>query len=239
MEPISALQALILSAQLAGIDTRLPPPPPVRLAVVREAAAEPKPVLALTLKEIVSEQERAVSWSEVGRGRIGFSVGLDPEASLWVKFRQGARAAAYPPADLENGVEEKFPVERYRFLLENGMVRALPVLPPQYPQANVSLPGMIRSAYELAAHVLFTPVDYAVLYEDGGLVPASVSLVREDSQGALWVTYSKASELSQIKWFLAVNGVLFGMKLEADKLVFYSKPAPPGFMLRAARKRLP
>ncbi|MBI4678562.1 MAG: hypothetical protein HY748_13370 [Elusimicrobia bacterium] len=62
----------------------------------------------------------------------------------------------------------------------------------------------------------------------GGAIPASVSLIREDQQGRFWVTYGKASEVAaEIKWFVAINGVMYGMKLEAPNLVFYSKPVPP------------
>jgi hypothetical protein len=229
MEPISAFQALLLSAQLAGaagkpaLSAALPAP-----LVPAAAQPAPKPVLSIPLREIAAEQDRAVAYADVGRGRIGFNIALDPQAELWVEFRQGGRLAGYPLPALEKGVDARFPVEDYRFAVQDWVVRAYPLLQPQSPQASVPVPALLRSSYELALHVLFDPVEYAVLYEDGASgVPASLSLLREDRDGTLYVTFSKLSDLqTKLKWFLAVNGTMFGMKVEGDSLVFYSQPVP-------------
>ncbi|MBI5882031.1 MAG: hypothetical protein HZB91_02880 [Elusimicrobia bacterium] len=231
MEPVTALQSLLVWAHLMGVNAVPARLPQVEAVAFAPAAADAKPILTVPLKDVIAEQDRAVAWQEVGRGSIGFGVGLDPEAGLWVKFRQDRVRSAHALAALEGGVVERFPVESYKFVLENGNVRAFPVQEPQTPQAIVSVPAMLRQAYNLAAHVLFTPVDYAVLYEpetQGSAIPASVSLIREDQAGNFWVTYGKASETAAaIKWFVAINGVMYGMKLEAPNLVFYSKPVPP------------
>lgn len=227
MDASPALSALLLSAQLLGIDSALLPAPQVpRPAAVRAANPKQKEVLRLSLKEIVENQERAYASHPVGRGHVEFSLGLDPEADLWVKLRQDGRAVAHPLARLEAGVDEDFPVEAYRFLYENGNIRALPLAEPRSPQAIVSVPGMLRNLYELSLHALFTPVDYAVLYEDGRLGPASVSLIREDHRGTFWITHKTLKEMQTVQWFLAVDGVMFGMRLAGDSLVFYSAPVP-------------
>ncbi len=215
---MEAMQALLLSAQLAGIDTRPAPPPPVVPA---------KEVLRMALSDITRDQERAYVWEPVGRGNIGFSVGLDPKADLWAKFRQRDMSVAYPFASLEKGVDADLPVESYRFLSDGGMIRAFPLNEPQSPQANVSVPQLLRGIFDAAQHVLFTPVEYAVLYEDGSLVPGSVSLIREDNAGRFYVSYHSIEELKTIQWFVSINGTMFGMRLEGGDLVFYSKPTPP------------
>ncbi|MCX5795856.1 MAG: hypothetical protein NTY77_10210 [Elusimicrobia bacterium] len=241
MEPISAFQALLLSAQLAGVDGRVAPPPSAAPALAPLAAQPaPREVLRIPLQEIVSQADRAAESRQVGRGDIGFSLGLDPQADLWVKFRQGSRAAAHPVADLEQGLDEAFPVEAYHFAVKDWMIRAYPAAQPQTPQADVSVAALLRRTYELAEHVLFTPVEYAVLYEDGGLVPGSVSLIREDAQGQLMVNYNKLADVQkEIQWFLGVNGVLYGMKVEGGQLVFYSEPVPPKTLWRAPERALP
>ena len=94
------------------------------------------------------------------------------------------------------------------------MVQTAPKPVPQSPQAIVSVPGLLRELYEAALHALFTPVEYAVLYEDGALAPAAITLLREDREGRLWATYKPVAEMGKMHWFLAVNGVMFGMKLE-------------------------
>ena len=242
MEPLSAFQALLLSAQLAGVGGKPALPAALPTPLVPAAAqSAPKPILTIPLQKIAAEQERAVAYEEVGRGRIGFNIALDPQAELWVEFRQGERLVGHAIPALEKGVDERFPVEDYRFAVEDWTVRAYPLAAPQSPQASVPVPALLRSSYELALHVLFAPVEYAVLYEDGRSgVPASLSLLRQAQDGTLYVTYNKLSDLqAKLKWFLAVNGVMFGMKAEGDSLVFYSQPVPDIGLRRAPEKRLP
>lgn len=242
METMTAFQALILSAGLAGVDGK-PALPAARPEPLAPAAAQPapKPVLAIPLREIAAEQDRAVAYEAVGQGRVGFNIALDPQAELWVEFRQGENLVGHPIPALEKGVDARFPVEDYRFAVQDWTVRAYPLAAPQSPQANLPVPALLRSAYELSLHVLFDPVEYAVLTEDGKSgVPASLSLLRQAQDGTLYVTYNKLSDLqAKLKWFLAVNGVMFGMKLEGDSLVFYSQPVPDIGLRRAPEKRLP
>jgi hypothetical protein len=173
----------------------------------------------------------------VGQGSIGFGVAFDPQVDYWIKLRQDQRAVAHPIADFQAGLDEKFPAETYHFVLQNGMVRAYPVDPPQSPQANVSTPALLSQAYNLAQHVLLTPFEYAVFYEDGALVPASVTLIRENDAGQFLLTYCKAEDAQkQIQWFLTMDGTLYGMQLEGDQLVFYSEPQPPAAVLRSPEK---
>jgi hypothetical protein len=242
MEPIGAFQALLLSAQLAGANGK-PALPAALPAPLVPAAAQPapKPVLSIPLQEIAVEQDRAVAYEAVGRGKIGFNIALDPQAELWVEFRQGGRLVGHTIPALEKGVEESFPAEAYRFAVKDWVVRAAPLAEPQSPQASVPVPALLRSSYGLALHVLFDPVEYAVLYEDGASgVPASLSLLREDRDGTLYVTFNKLSDLqARMKWFLAVNGTMFAMKVEGSSLVFYSQPVPDVKTLRAPEKALP
>lgn len=222
MAETASLTSLILAAQLAG--TVLTVPPAVPPAVGPSAPPQAKPVLTLTLKEIALDQARAAVTESVGRGAVSFSVGLDPKADLWIKLRQGDFSIARPLKDFTPALEADFPVERYGFLYENGNIRAYPAEHPQRPQAIVSIPSLIRSLYNYSLHVLFTPAEYAVVYEDGKHVPASISLIRQDYSGRLMVTHKSLQELTQIVWFVSVNGTMYGMRHEGENLVFYAKP---------------
>ncbi|MBI3553041.1 MAG: hypothetical protein HY077_11050 [Elusimicrobia bacterium] len=220
----ATLKALLVSAQLMGISAVPVPPAASPRAVPPKGPV--KEVLRIPLSEITRNQERAWVYEQAGRGTLGFCAALDPKADFWIKLRQNDRFAAHPLNDFEAGVEEDFPSDRYKIVLENGMLRAFPVDPPQSPQAHVSTPALLRGLYETAEHVLFTPVEYAVAYEDGGLVPASVSLIREDNAGRFFVSYHSKAELSEIQWFVSIDGTMYGMKLEGDDLVFSSEPTP-------------
>jgi len=220
-----ALSMLLLTAQTAGVDvdkTAAAPgisPPPI------EELQAPKPVLRLGLKEIVENQSRAQWWGDAGRGRVGFSLAVGPE-ELWGEFREKGAARAWSLSELTRGVNARLYLETYSFLYQGGLVRVIPAFGRQTPQASFSVSEMLRYLHTAAIQVLFSPVRYAVLYEDGRLAPASVSLLRQDSVGQLWVTYKKVEDLDRIHWFVSINGTLFGMRLEGSELVFYSKPTP-------------
>ncbi len=226
----SALAALLLSAGLAGIEPVMIEVPSVPGSAKATAQKE---VLRLSFDDIIRDQVRARVYHDVGRGRVGFiaAIGPDPDL-LWVKVSQGRRTAAHPLSRLESGVVEHFPVESYKFLYQNGFVRAFPLYEPRSPQANVSAPGLIRGLFNTALRVLINPVEYAVILEEGP-APASVSLLREDYGGRLWVTHKSLDDLSAIHWFVAVNGVMYGMKRERRELVFFSKDTEKGFRTSA------
>lgn len=217
-----AFQALIAAAALVGFE-----PAPVPPAVIRAVADErPKEILRLSLSEIARDQARAAQRQTVGRGAISFSVGFDPEAALWIKLEQERRIEARTWAQLEQGFELDLPVEPVRFVLEQGMVRAIPLTPPYSPQTSVSFPSLLRGLTNAAVQVQFAPVTYSVVYEDGSSVPASICLIREDREGRFWVTHNTLAELRAIQWFVSINGSMRGMRLEDQELVFYSKPTP-------------
>lgn len=155
------------------------------------------------------------------------AVGLDPGAELWIKFRQGGEVLVRTAAALADWNDLDLPNEPARAIYENGMVRFHPALDSRAQHTVVSVPGLIRGLYDASLHVLLGgAVDYAVTVEDGP-VPASICLLRRDNGGTIWVTHRSQAEMRELQWFLAVNGVLYGMKLEGQDLVFYSKPVPP------------
>lgn len=226
MDAAGAIQMLILSAQLAGIDA--PPIAPLSVAKskARTAPTSPQLVMRVPLDEIARRQDQAGFDRIAGRGRIHFAIGFDPQAYPWVKLSQGGYSSAYPLSKLKQGVEEAFPAEAYRFLYDHDSIRAVPLDAPQTPQAEVQRMELVENLYHTAARVSFPFVRYAVLYEDGGLVPGSICLLRREGPGHFEVSYHKLEDLKEIEWFLGVSCVLYGIRLEHGSLAFYSKPIP-------------
>jgi hypothetical protein len=238
METMSAFQSLLLAAQLSGVDGRVALPPAVVPAPV-PAAAQPAPqvVRRIPLWQVALKARLADEVRPVGLGLIGFSLGFDPQAELWAKFRQLDFASAHPVSALEKGLDEAFPVQSCRLQASGDKLSAYPTAAPQTPRADLSLDSLLERTYEAAEHVSFPPVDYAVLYEDGGLVPGSLSLLRKDDQGQFMVGYYSLADMKKdIQWFLGVDGVLYGMRIEGDGLVFYSEPVPPTLTIRPKEK---
>ena len=220
----AAFSALLAYAHLLGV---APVPPAL--------APQPREELRIPLSEISTQQARSQDFEAVGRGYVGFTAAFDDKAELWIRLRQKEQAAAFPLAAFDKGVDVDFPVEKIHSLVENGVIRAYPVEAPQSPQAHVMIPDLLRALVTDAEHVLFSPVDYAVLYENDGLVPASLSLVREDNSGRFFVNYHSVAELAEISWFVSIDGMMHGVKIDGKDVVFYAKPAPPAAKLKTDR----
>lgn len=209
---MNALQSLVLAAQLSGV----PAPAPVDI---------PKPILRLDLKEVARDQDRAWVPLQAGSRELFFSVGFGPEYELFVKVRQGGVTLALPQSKLEAKAVVSLPAGRYRLEYEGGIVRAFALDEPGGGQLFAG--ELIRSLYSAAVLVRLGVVDYAVLYEDGALIAKSATFLRQDQAGRFYLAYRDAAQLSKIEWLLAVNGVMYGVRLEGGTLGFYSKPVPP------------
>ncbi len=224
MTPETALAALMALAGSIGVaPVAAPAPPPAASA----APETPRPILRLTLDEIRRDQDRAFQGYPLGRSWLELSVGLDPAAELWIKFRQGGEVLGRTVKALSDWNDLDLPGEPARAIYENGLLRFHPALDPRAQHTVVPVPGLIRGLYDASLHVLLGgAVDYAVVVEDGP-VPESLCLLRRDNGGTIWVTHRSKAEMAELQWFLAVNGTLYGMRMEGDSLVFYSKPVPP------------
>ena len=228
MKSAAALSLLLLAGQMAGVDPADVRAPAVTGTQARgcEAGAVARPVLRLPLVEVDREQARATEWHDAGRTRLGFIAAMGPE-NLWMKVRQGRVSKAWSYPDLVSGVEAVFDYERFRFVIENGVMRAYPVAAPQTPQARVTVPAALRNIYMAAAQVLITPVQYAVLHEDGSAAPESVSLLRQDRAHEYFVRVSES-----VREYLGNRYQFFALDLTSQELLDEVRDRPtPGMDL--------
>lgn len=209
---MNALQSLLVAAQLSGV----PSPAPVDM---------PKPILRLDLKEVARDQDRAWLPLEVGAHTLWLSAGFGPEYELFVKVRQGGVTVALPQSKLEAKAVVALPEGRYRLEYEGGIVRAFAL--DESGGGQLFAMDLIGSLYRTAVLVRLGVVDYAVLYEDGALIGKSATFLRQDQGGRFYLAYRDAAQLAKIEWLLAVNGIMYGVRLEGGTLGFYSKPVPP------------
>jgi hypothetical protein len=160
----------------------------------------------MPLAEVIAAQQGA--WTPLGL--LDARAAFDPKGEAWVYLRQENRITAHPLKAFESGVEG--------VVLENGVLKAA--------GAQVKVQALLGALFDAAKHVQFPPVDYALAYEDGGAVPASISLLRRDAEGNFFVSYHAPAELAKIEWLLGIDGILYGVRLEGRTLVFYSEPVP-------------
>lgn len=219
------LAALIAAAPWAPAGLHAPiVPQPIPLIAGRHA--EPRRLLTVSLIEIAEQQHQAELALPVGGALISFSLAFGPEQKLWAKIRQGPAEIAYPLERLASGVEELFPAGPYRFTYANGLITAWPLDESRPPAVNVSAAELLERLHQAALMITFLDrFDYAVLYEDGNLIPASVTLLSREKPGVYKALRRSTDELRELQWFLEHQVKRVGMRLEEDGLAFYDQPA--------------
>lgn len=204
-----ALESLVLSAQLLGLSAPAPKPLDV-----------PSPVLRLDLAEVQRDQDRAWQDLQVGAHAVGLTAAFNEQAGLVIKLRQAGVTLSYHQSALVGGKEIQLPRGRYKVWHENGIVRIFAL--DERGGGQLFAMDLVRSLYNAAVIVRLGVVDYAVVQGHD-----SISFLRRDDAGRYYVAYRPAARLARIEWLLAVNGLMYGVRLEGASLAFYSKPLPP------------
>lgn len=231
--------ALAAAARWSGFAPALPPPPQDSAFVLSSPqdapASVPRLLFRVPLGEIAEGQAGAFLSERVGGEPLDFSLGFDPAYEPWAKLRQEGMFAAFPRGRLERGVELDFPRGRYRISYADGALFAASTRedsrasPAVTPGRSVRVPArsLLDALYERGRPAVFPPVRYVILFEDGGLLPPSVAMLRRDVEGTYWTACRNLDALRALHWLLAVDGIMFGMRWEGEALAFYSKPVPP------------
>lgn len=203
------------------------PPPPASTTAGR--SDQPRKIASFTLEEL--ERAREATWldGQVGEGRLAFNLGFDMDKGVWFLAREGEAAAAFLLDELDAGQVRDLPsgpVELIR--VQSGLVLVRPADRQTGPVANVSVPQLIQSAYAASPQLDLTAVRYSIVRDrgEGGRSP-SITLLRRDGGGRLYFAHHSDAELAKIVWFVAIDGRLYGMKLDGPALSIYSKPVPP------------
>lgn len=221
MDNTTAFGLLLQAALLTGAQ------PPQVLPAAAVAHAEPeRRVGAVALSEVLAAQEGAFVERAGPLDKFAFAAAFDHEGAPWIKARQGAWRGAYPAEALVAGVEAELPSGRHRLWLERGIVKIKPAARDVAPAA-VAVEELYHALYERAAKLNIPAVEYALLHEAGESLEAAVCLLRRDDQGRYWVGFNRLARLARVRWFAAVNGQMYGMRVEGPLLVFVTAPVPP------------
>jgi len=210
---VSALQTLVLAAQVAGVSPSALEAPAFESGI----ANSPQPILSLPLAEIRAAQNSSIIVREVDGVSLSFSAASGPEM-LWLRVSGEDETHQWSWKTLSGGVSASFGGKIVKISADDrGLINVGSV--------SFNLLDEMWRLYGKAVHIRIDPVLYAVTYEDGSAgIPHSISLIRRDTQGMGWIAYRDSQRLATIHYFIAVNGVLYGMRLEGENLVFYAKP---------------
>lgn len=199
---MNAIQSLVVAANLLGVDASAPQQP-----------VQPTPLFSVALADVVARQNAACRPMYQFDVCLAFGTGYE----TWFKFkRAGGATVAFSESQLREGRE----LEGLRLSYAEG---ALTVGERKAPIAE-----LLTAVYKGAERVrLGALVDYAVLWEDGALVAKSATFLRQDqNDGTFYLAWRPAARLASHEWLLAVNGIMYGPRLEGDVFRFYSKPVP-------------
>jgi len=217
----STLASLAASVALIGTVVSLPDTPTTQPLA---PAAGPAVVARVPLARISAAQSKAVLSADLGGLPLTARASFDSNATLWVRLSRGAWSGAYDETTLIRGLEATTPEGPLRLQFDAA---GLHVTTASGASAVFVKQALLDRLYNAALRRKFVLVTYALLYEDGAGTPASLCLLRRNEKGDYFVSYQTLAEMANVQWFLGVNMVLYGMKIEACELVFVSKPVPP------------
>lgn len=161
-------------------------------------------------------------------GGINFlaTVVFDAEWNSWfvLKPARGLGGGAWKETDLRLGAVYKYGGLELRLLEKDGVVE---ILGPGEERAAVPVNRLFDRLYEDSLKITFGgAVTYSVfrnlapLSEEEGTVT-----LRRDSDGLYYYSVTPDSLVAAApRWLLAVNGVLYGLRVRDASLLFVSKP---------------
>jgi hypothetical protein len=206
---MEALSSLALAFGLAAAPSLPPAPLPQGKAALAAPVLE---IARLSLADIASAQAGGALTS----GRVSLAAAFDHEGDAWLKVGVAGETRAFKLSGLAAGLDVVIGGERLNVSEAGGVVAA--------GAASVKYSELVARLFAAAKHAKpHDLLDYAVVAEKAGDMPASLCLIRRDSAGAFWITFRKPEELAKPSWFAAVNGVLKGFLLQGADLVFVEK----------------
>lgn len=188
-----------------------------RAAVVTEGGAP--------LLDLLAARDAVCETVEIGGVKFRATVVFDADWNEWflLKPPSGLGAGVWKVADLAKGAVYRWQGLELRLKAADGVVR---VERGTEEQKELSLTALFDRLYE--GSLKFTAggiVTYAVfrnlepLTEEEGTVT-----LRLGSDGLYYYSVTRDRQITAApRWLLAVNGVLYGLKLEESSLLFVSK----------------
>lgn len=214
MSAPSALLSLIAAAGLQAPQVQTPAAPPA--VVERVAVAE-------------VEAAQAAAWFPLNAGGVSFAVQvgfLDAGSVLKLRETRGIRRFSWPRLAQGVGLELD---GRQLYLHHSENNRRLEVYLPlafDAPSAVAPIAAVLDVQFERGRRLVIGPVRYAMFVEPGLGAEPGYGLLRRDAEGDFWVTHWTARELADLRWFLAVDGTMYGFRLEGERLVLHAQPVP-------------
>lgn len=215
-----ALASLAAAAALVGAPASAPVPTP--RAAVAPAPNGETTIARATLDAVSAAQAAGAATRSVDGSDLSAAMAFNPDGDAWFLLRSGARSGVFSEAALKTGAAVDLPGGRATLKVADAV---LTVAGASGTSVEFREKDLLDALYEAAIKVDLGTVRYAVLHRDGRDSPASECLLRRDARGNYFVaSYSPADARKATIWVVAVDGVLYGMRLRGPELIFVSKP---------------
>ncbi len=223
------LSAMALAAQLSTPGAN-PPAVPAAPQTPPQQAEQPAPPKVEPIKlgevpldAVAQRQAQAVASLRVGPASVDAQVAFPKADAPSIALRQAGKSVEVALSDLASKPAVELPYGHYTAGVFAGQFELSGY---DGSTARAKVDYLFSKTLAKAAQLQFDPVTYGMLIEGTPDKLASVALIRQDSNGQYWVAWHSADELKDVVWLLAVDGKMFGVKLEGAKLAVYGEPVP-------------
>ena len=226
--PVRSESRGVSSALLAALELPRTLGPQVAIPVVG----------SMSIEDLVARRLDAAVPVQIGPHRVAMTVGVDADwerhLTLWPEGRPDA-AVTRSFHELAEGVS--LPLERGQLTIRESD-GALGFESGDGAQASLAVNALFDGLYRRSAQIVFADaVNYSVIRNtDPETGERGIMLLRLSHDDIYYFSARTDAELSgDPLWFVAINGVLYGMMLDGEKLLFVSKKLDPSARLLAAR----
>lgn len=205
--------------------------------------AEVSVISGVPLLELLAERDKAALPLTIGGKNFLASVVFDAEWNSWVTLKPaggGLGAGAWKETDLALGAVYNYNGLRLKLMKAGDTVS---VEAAGGEKAEFTVNSLFDRLYNDSRKIVFGEiVTYAVFrnLEPLSEIEGTVTL-RVGSDGLYYFSVTRDSLIEKApRWLLAVNGVLYGLRVEEASLLFVSKPiemSKPAFPVERSRAR--
>lgn len=213
------LAAAPVSAQWGGAEGRA-------AAALNETRAETSILGAVPLLDLLAARDKVSQPVAIGGKNFLATIVLDAAWDTWFSLKpvKGLGAGAWKETDLAAGAVYKHDGLELLVKETDGVVT---IAAPGGEKTEVSVNALFDELYNDSMKVTFgDAITYAVfrnlepLAENEGIVT-----MRRDQEGLYYYSLTGDAQVTAApRWLLAVNGVLYGLKVEESSLLFVAKP---------------
>ncbi len=182
------------------------------------------------LEQLEADRQRAGNLIEIEDYKffstLVFDDNWDIYFAIWPKDSSMDEKTVWSETELEKGAVYEYRGIKFNIALKNRIISMRYVKKGKRFISRISYNDIFDRLYAKSKKIIFSNmVKYAIVRNHEPLKDkAGIIALRLDRYGKFWYSFNLDDKISnQIKWLVGVNGVLYGIKVRDNNLVFFSK----------------